>query len=127
MVKRYGYHHTQLRVRDLEAAIAFYEALGCSVIRRWHTDDILKCMMNIGGNNIIEIFSGGTDTDQVCPKFEHIALRSMDTDADYAAAVAAGARPKEEPKDVVIGDDYPARIAFVYGPDDELIEFFMEQ
>ena len=44
-----------------------------------------------------------------------------------AAALAAGGRPKMEPTDINIGGNFPARIAFVYGPDDEVIEFFMER
>ena len=126
MVKRCGYHHVALRVRDLDASIAFYEALGCSLVRVWGEGDSRNCMIDMGGNNILEIFSGGKGDPQSAPKFEHIALRSEDTDADYAAALAAGARPRNEPADVNIGGNYPVRIAFVFGPDDEVVEFFKE-
>ena len=127
MVERLGYHHAALRARDLDATIAFYEALGCSVIRIWGEGDARNCMMDVGGNNILEIFSGGTETPQASPKFEHVALRSDDPDADYAAALAAGARERNKPNDVNIGGNYPVRIAFVFGLNDEVIEFFKER
>ena len=40
-----------------------------------------------------------------------------------------GGKIRTEPKDVDIPADpvYPARIAFCYGPDDEVIEFFQER
>ena len=127
MATRSGYHHTALRVTDLDRTIAFYEALGLSVIRKWSRDGVDNCMMDVGGNNILEIFENSTGEPEAEAKFEHIALRSTDPDADFEAALAAGARPKMPPTSINIGGNYPARIAFVFGPDDEIIEFFMER
>ncbi len=126
MVNRLGYHHVAFRARDFAATVAFYEKLGCKLVRTWGPEDQPVGMMDVGGGNLIEIFSGGTEAEEKDPKFEHIALRSEDPDADFAAAIAAGARPRTEPKDVNIGGFYSVRIAFVYGLSDEVIEFFKE-
>ena len=109
MAVREGFHHVALRVKDIDTTIAFYEALGCRLNRTWVRDGSRNCMIDMGGGN---------------PRFEHISFKSSDPDADFAAAVAAGARPRTEPKDVAQGDHH-ARVAFVYGPDDEIVEFFM--
>ena len=127
MAKRNGFHHTALRVKDFDAAVAFYEALGCSVKLIWDNRGSRSCLMDIGGNNCLEIHSLGKDAEEDAPRFEHIALATDDPDADFTAALAAGARPRIEPKDVNLGGDFPARIAFVVGPNDEVIEFFKER
>ena len=100
MANRLGYHHVALRARDLHKTIAFYEALGCSVVRSWGEGEKEVCMLDVGGNNIIEIFAGGGSEDESFPHFEHIALRSEDVDGDFQAALAAGAREKNAPNDV---------------------------
>ena len=127
MANRLGYHHVALRARDLHKTIAFYEALGCSVVRSWGEGEKEVCMLDVGGNNIIEIFAGGGSEDESFPHFEHIALRSEDVDGDFQAALAAGAREKNAPNDVNIGGFYPVRIAFVFGLNDEVIEFILEK
>ena len=126
MIERKGLHHIAMRVKDLGATIAFYEALGCKVQRTWVRDGLTNCMIDAGGTELMEVFSGGTDNAEAFPRFEHLSFRSSDPDADFAAALAAGARPKVEPKDISQGDAFRARIAFVFGPDDEVIEFIKE-
>ena len=123
---RLGYHHVALRAQDIHQTIRFFEALGCTLVRTWGEEPNLSCMLDIGGGNILEVFSGGKDVPEQNPHFEHIALKSTDTDADYAAAIAAGAKPRTEPTDVNIGGSYPVRIAFVTGLNGEIIEFFKE-
>ncbi len=57
----------------------------------------------------------------------HFALRTTNTDAATARAVAAGFKVTVPPKDVTIQGTpltLPIRIAFVQGPDGEMIEFF---
>ena len=127
MPKRLGYHHVALRAKDFEQTIRFYEALGCTVLRGWGEGDRRACMMDVGGNNILEIFAGGTDEAENKPHFEHIALRSEDVPADYQNALAAGARPRTEPGEANLGGNYPIAMAFVFGPNDEVIEFFCEK
>ena len=127
MPKRLGYHHVALRAKDFEQTICFYEAIGCTVLRGWGEGDKRACMMDVGGNNILEIFAGGTGEAEDKPHFEHIALRSEDVPADYQNALAAGARPRTEPGEANLGGTYPIEMAFVFGPNDEVIEFFREK
>ena len=127
MPKRLGYHHVALRAKDFDQTIRFYEALGCTVLRGWGEGDKRAGMMDVGGNNILEIFAGGTGEAEDKPHFEHIALRSEDVPADYQNALAAGARPRTEPGEANLGGNYPIAMAFVFGPNDEVIEFFCEK
>lgn len=126
MANRLGYHHVAFRAQDFEASVKFYEALGCKMIRTWGEAPNLSCMLDVGGGNILEMFAGGKDEAEVCPRFEHIALKSDDPDDDFNTALANGAAPHVEPKDVNIGGNYPVRIAFVKGLSGEIIEFFKE-
>lgn len=127
MSKRLGYHHVALRAQNMEETLKFYAALGCNVVRSWGEGDGQAAMLDVGGNNIIEVFAGGTPEAESKPRFEHIALRSDDVDGDYAQAMAAGATSHIEPKDVMLAGVMPIRIAFVIGPNQEVIEFFCEK
>ena len=126
-MKRAGYHHVALRAKDFDKTIRFYETIGCTVLRSWGEGDKRACMLDVGGNNILEVFAGGADVPEDKPHFEHIALRSEDVPGDFQNALAAGARPRMEPGEANLGGNYPIAMAFVYGPNDEVIEFFREK
>lgn len=55
----------------------------------------------------------------------HFCLRVADTDAAYARAIASGANPRVEPVSRQLSADplVEVRIAFVTGPNGEVIEF----
>ena len=55
----------------------------------------------------------------------HFCLRVTDTEAAYAKALAAGAESRVAPRTSTIGQNplVEVRIAFVTGPDGEVIEF----
>ncbi len=126
MPKRLGLHHASLRTEDLARSMAFYEKLGCTPIRRWLMGEAPAAMMDAGGGNILEFVTLPQGAEEN-PRFAHIALRSADADGDYAAALAAGAASHTPPKDVLLAGELPIRVAFVTGPDGELIEFFQEK
>lgn len=125
-----GFHHIALRCSDFEKSLRFYKALGCVVSASWGDEPKRIAMMNIGDGGCIELFSGGTDEKIETPAMRgewfHLALASEDPDGAFKTAIAAGALEKAAPYDTVIPSDppIPVRIAFVYGPDGEEIEFF---
>jgi len=123
-----GYHHIGLKVKDTEKSMEFYtKALGGKVTLTFHPgNDSSKniYMVDLGGNAVIEILPGGNDAEEANARWAHVAVRTDDAKAAYDAAIKAGAVSRMEPKDVSLGPTYPACIAFVYGPDKEIIEFF---
>lgn len=124
---RTGFHHAALLARDLEETLSFYSALGCSVVLRWTSSKGDAALMDMGGGNYLEIFAGAHREPERAPRFEHIALASRDVDGDFARALAAGAAEHLPPTDKNLGGVMPIRIAFVTGPNQELIEFFCQR
>ena len=125
-----GFHHVALRASDFEATLRFYqEGLGFVRAYGWGEGDGRAAMLDSGDGNYLEVFAGGKRAAvEEAPEgaLLHFALRTADVDGDYARAMAAGARSQVEPKDVTISGEYPVpvRLAFVQGPDGEVIEFF---
>jgi len=122
-----GFHHINLKATDLDRSVAFYrDALGMTPSYSWQNGDVRVQMMDLGDGGIIEIASdnSGQSDNGV---WNHFAIRADDVDAAYEAAIAGGAESMTPPKEVAF-DAHPAplklRIAFVYGPDREQIEFF---
>ena len=127
MSTREGFHHVALRAQNMQHTIDFYVKLGCSVIRSWGEGDKQGAMLDVGGGNILEIFAGGSEAAEEKPRFEHIALKSSDVEQDFANAIAAGAIEKTKPTEGNLGGALPIQIAFVIGPNQEVIEFFCEK
>lgn len=125
-----GFHHAALNAKDFAKTVDFYvNGLGFKMVRDWSTPEKSACMIDIGDGGLLEIFSGGDDEIYALEKWPHIAFSCDDPDAAYAAAIAAGAAPHIEPKDVTIQAEvpFPVRIAFVRGLNGELLEFFQEK
>ena len=130
VVKGGGFCHIALGAIDFDKTIAFYGALGMPVVRSWGGEGSRAAMLDMGDGGIIEVYENAPNTEEVAPNWQHLAIATTDTDGAYEAALAAGATVKVEPKDVVIPCNeggYPVRIAFVYGPSGEVIEFFCEK
>ncbi|MCH5183248.1 MAG: VOC family protein [Oscillospiraceae bacterium] len=130
IIKGMGFHHIALRCKDIDKSIEFYKAIGCVVTTVWGTPPHHSAMVDIGDGGRIELFSGGveetTESDTRSGEWLHLAVTSDDPDAAFATAIAAGATEKFAPYDAMLSSDppMPLRIAFVYGPDKEVIEFF---
>lgn len=130
IVKGMGFHHIAIRCKDFDKSMQFYAALGCKVAAAWGEGPGRSALIDLGDGGHIELFSGGIETksesDTQSGEWLHLALTSDDPDAAFATAIAAGAKEKIAPQDALISSNppMPLRIAFVYGPDEEVIEFF---
>jgi glyoxylase I family protein len=83
-------------------------------------------LLDIGNGSHFEIFANGNANPTKDAKFVHFAFATTDPDLAYKNAVAAGAASQMEPKtlDIPATPPLPVRIAFVVGPDGEVLEFF---
>lgn len=124
-----GLHHIAVKVADFDRSMRFYEkGLGMKRAFGWGEGNGRACLVDMGDGNYIELFAGGKPRPAAMPEYPvlHFALRSGDPDADYKRAMEAGATSQMEPTDITIPGDHglKVRIAFVVGPDGEVIEFF---
>ncbi len=129
MSKVTGFHHIALKAADFDKSVEFYKTLGLIERVRWGEDDKRAIMLDMGDGGRIEIFAGGNDKERIDERFLHLAFRADDVDAVYETALKAGAISKYAPYEASPADAVPdikMRVAFVYGPDGELIEFFKE-
>ncbi len=130
VIKGAGFCHIALGAVDFDKSVAFYKALGMTVAHSWGAAPHRAVMLDIGDGGIIEMFENAPDEAEHLPKWQHLAIATTDTDSAFEAAVAAGAKVMEQPKDADIPCNegvFPVRIAFVKGPSDEVIEFFCEK
>jgi len=132
IIKNAGYNHIAFRAKNYEDTMKFYrEGLGCELYREWVGDDGRCSLIDLGNKTYIEVYEGAKGElpegyDKMAGSYFHFAIETSDTDSAFAAAVKAGAKVKDEPFDTTIMSNppLPIRIAFVYGPSNELIEFF---
>ena len=130
VIKNAGFHHLALYASDFDRTMKFYlEGLGCNYVRGWGEGLGKVAMVDFGGGNLLEIFAKGSAEEQKNAKFIHLAIATTDPDGAYEAALKAGAKAVDPPKDVTIAaeEPMPVRIAFVKGPDDEILEFFCDK
>ncbi|MGI5893629.1 MAG: VOC family protein [Candidatus Merdivicinus sp.] len=129
-IKHAGFHHLALISSNFEKSLQFYiEGLGCTYVRGWGEGTKRIAMVDFGSGHMLEIFARGTGEEQQEPRFLHLAIATPDPDGAYETALKAGAEPVDPPKDVVIQSEtpFPVRIAFVKGPDGEILEFFCDK
>ncbi|MCL2833631.1 MAG: VOC family protein [Treponema sp.] len=121
-----GFHHIGLIVKDSQKSLDFYKKLGGKVILSFPMGNTGKTinLMDVGNNAVLEIMPRGEGAEETNAHWVHIALRTDDARAAYDLAIKAGATKRTEPKDVDLGGNLPSVIAFVCGPDKEVIEFF---
>jgi catechol 2,3-dioxygenase-like lactoylglutathione lyase family enzyme len=138
-----GFHHVAIRAVDFDATIRFYtEGLGFKVHYRFSVPDRIDraAFLDAGDGRYIEVFGQGSTVQSEGrrrrPNEEategallHFCLRVTDVEASYARALAAGAVSRIAPRIARLGGEPPAevQIAFVVGPNGEVIEFLKSQ
>ncbi len=134
-----GFHHVAIKSSDFEATLKFYtEGLGFKPRYTWGVDgrsaseaDSRAVLLDTGDGNYLEVFAGGKkralDAGDEGPIL-HFALRTTDAGAALERARAAGGVVTTETKSLIPPHAQEPgltfRIAFVRGPDGEMIEFF---
>ena len=122
-----GVHHIALKATDFDRSLAFYRGLGFRPTMEWGSageQDTRAAMLDSGDGSCIELLAGGSR--QQPGSWFHLAFRVPDCDAAYRAALELGAVCQQAPADVDVQSSPVTRIriAFVEGPDGEVLEFF---
>ena len=134
-----GFHHVAIRAIDFDATVKFYtEGLGFRIHFPFSVPGRIDraAFLDAGDGRFVEIFGHAStvqsegrrrrpDEDRTEGALLHFCLRVADTDAAYARAIACGANPRVEPVSRQLSADplVQVRIAFVTGPNGEVIEF----
>ena len=122
-----GVHHLALSAVDFDKSIKFYtEGLGFETVAEWGEGTGRAALLDIGNGSHFEIFANGTKNEQADAKFAHYAFATTNPDLAYENAMNAGAVSQMVPQSLEIpaNPPIPVRIAFVRGPDGEVLEFF---
>jgi glyoxylase I family protein len=133
------FHHVAIRAIDFDATVKFYvEGLGFRLHFPFAVPGRIDraAFLDAGDGRFVEVFGQGSNVQSEGRRREpgeartegallHFCLRAADTDASYARAMAAGATSRVEPGTRRISEDplVEVRIAFVEGPNGEVIEF----
>jgi len=130
IIKNAGFHHVAIFATDFDKSLDFYTVgLGFKPILAWGTENNRAVMLDIGDGGCIELFAGVKVSkihDEMAGEWLHFAISTDDAEGAYNAAIEAGAKTQMPPTDLIIPSTppLPVKIAFVKGPDGEVIEFF---
>ena len=116
--------HTCVRVRDIEASLRFYEALGFEQLGRLNFDSAYNVYLGLPGDGArleLTVNVGRTEAYDLGDGYNHLAITVDDIDAALARVAAIGVAPEKPPYRPGGRDDLP-RIAFVADPDGYRIE-----
>ena len=138
-----AFHHVALRATDFDRTVKFYtEGLGFRVHHAFAVPGRIDraAFLDAGDGRYVEIFGPDSSVQSEgrrrAPGEErtegallHFCLRVADTDAAYARALAAGAESRVAPRTSTLNRDplVEVRIAFVTGPEGEVIEFLQSE
>ncbi len=122
-----GVHHISMKCSseiELNKVKDFYiNLLGFKILRTWPDGIMIDA-----GNTLLEIFSNGEGIKEK-GAIRHVAFATDNVDEIIEKVKGTGYEVFIEPKDIVINStpEFPARMAFCYGPLGEEIEFFHEK
>ena len=138
-----GFHHVAIRAVDFDETIRFYtEGVGFRVHFPFAVPGRIDraAFLDAGDGRFVEVFGPGSmvqaegrrrqpDEERTEGAVLHFCLRVANTDASYARALAAGAASRVEPGTRRLSEDplVDVRIAFVVGPNGEVIEFMQSE
>ena len=133
-----GFHHVAVRAIDFDATLKFYsEGLGCSVRLEFSVPGRIDraAFLDLGDGRYIEVFGQGStvqsegrrrrpDEEPTEGALLHFCFRVTDVEAAYSRALAAGAVSRIAPMTAKVVE---GEIAFVTGPNGEVIEFLRSE
>jgi glyoxylase I family protein len=138
-----GFHHVAIRAVDFDETIRFYtEGLGFRVHYPFSVPGRIDraAFLDAGDGRFVEVFGQGSTVQaegrRRLPNEErtegallHFCLRVADVEASHARALAAGAQSRVAPGKRQLGADpiVEVTIAFVTGPNGEVIEFLQSE
>jgi lactoylglutathione lyase len=120
-----GFHHVGVSVTDEAKSLAFYrDGLGGKVVHSFSIGpDKTIYLVDLGNNAVVELIPVGEGEADAKVGWVHIAVATDDTRAAFDAAVAVGAGVQMPPTEIPLGS-LTAVIAYILGPDKEIIEYF---
>ena len=116
--------HTCVRVRDIEASLRFYEALGLERLGRLNFDSAYNVYLGLPGDGArleLTVNVGRDEAYDLGDGYNHVAISVDDIDAALDQLAAIGVAPEKPPYRPGERDDLP-RIAFVADPDGYRVE-----
>jgi lactoylglutathione lyase len=116
--------HTCIRVRDVDASLRFYRALGLEERGRLNFDSAYNVYMGLPGDEDrleLTVNIGREEPYDLGDGYNHFAVTVEDIDAALADLAEIGVEPERPPYRPGERDDLP-RIAFVSDPDGYRVE-----
>ena len=129
IIKGMGFHHMALYVSDFDKSLTFYQKLGMKVYTAWGQGNERIALLDTGDGSMLEIFVKPGEDFAAEGRWQHLALHVENVQGALDTALAAGAALRM-PVTVMDLDARPRKItiqiAFVYGPDGEVVEFIKQ-
>jgi glyoxylase I family protein len=123
-----GFHHIAIWTANWDASLKFYcDGLGFAPKIEWGEAPKRGTMLDTGDGNYLEVFEREVaPTHSGEPNILHLCFRADNVEQAVEVARAAGAKVKTEP---TVPEPFTklgltTKIAFVEGPDGEIVEFF---